>query len=314
MNLTHDNYFDWKFYVREYPTLFLKTQDDAIEHWNNYGEQNNYLPNEYFKMYQDFNWKNYINNYDDIKHIDNKKDAFIHFINIGSKEKRSYKKKHNFKYIKEGKKLRALIKKINQGDIINRDDDEINEENDREKIIEKLYETFEINVELKNKIKNYEKDNSELKNEINILNDKLNLLNQNNNILLDDKNNLINKLNNLDDVNSNLSIDNNRLIKKNNLLNSQLSKLSNRNNILNNQLNEMMIKYNNQISNINNDDISESIDENKLCNCNNDIQIENQTLLKEKIDYLENIIINLKKDLNKEKQLNDKLFNKLHKR
>jgi chromosome segregation ATPase len=312
MKLTKENYFDWKFYVKEYPILFLKTKDDAIKHWESYGEVNNYLPNKYFKMYQDFNWKNYISNYDDLKHIDNKINAFIHFINIGSDEGRSYKKIINFKYIKQAKKLRALLKKINQGDAINKDDNEITYEDEREKIINKLYETFEINANLNNEIRNYEKKTCDLQNQINELNKKFDIINDKNNQLNNDKINLTNKLNNLDDTNSLLSKNNNILTKKNNLLNSQLSKLSQKNNKLNNQLDEIMIKYDElsiSIKDNNEQNDNESFD--KLIVHNHKDKLNNDNLLNEKIEYLENIIVNLKNDLNKEKQLNDKLFKKL---
>ena len=43
--------------------------------------------------YANFNWKNYIENYDDLNHIETKEEAWEHWINHGKNEGRLYKKK-----------------------------------------------------------------------------------------------------------------------------------------------------------------------------------------------------------------------------
>ena len=46
-------------------------------------------------IFQDFDWKKYVNYYDDTKNINNKNDAIKHWINIGNVENRKYFKKNN---------------------------------------------------------------------------------------------------------------------------------------------------------------------------------------------------------------------------
>lgn len=297
MELNRDNYFDWKFYINEYPLLFLKTEHEALEHWKSFGEKNNYLPNKFFKMHQDFNWKNYVNNYDDIKRIDNKRDAFIHYINIGLSEGKSYKIQNNYRFIKEGKKIRALVKKKNQGDIIIKDDNEITLEEEKEKILQKLYKSYEENNELLVKIRESDEKNCQLTNKLN--EQKLQIETQQTEIdkLYKINQDLTNKINHFEDKNNDLYSSNIILNKKNNILNSQISKLATKNNELRNDIYNLLENKEKSI-------MTKEVE----CQFNNEIKNLSDENMKY---YYENIIEKLEKDIQKEKQLNVKLYQKL---
>jgi FkbM family methyltransferase len=99
MNIPKD--FDWGFYLNFYEDLKnsgLKTKNDAINHYLNYGFKekriinSNYLPKK--EIPKDFDWEFYLNHNHDLKMVGLKSenDAIIHFMKDGKKEKRNYKK------------------------------------------------------------------------------------------------------------------------------------------------------------------------------------------------------------------------------
>ena len=93
-------HFDWKQYVSNYPDLsYIKTKKEAWKHWNCHGKNENraingknnkdekedFLSNTEFIH---FDWKTYVNNYNDLLYIDSKEKAWKHWINYGKKENR----------------------------------------------------------------------------------------------------------------------------------------------------------------------------------------------------------------------------------
>ena len=115
------NDFDWYKYVDYHKDLKkINNKEKAWEHWINNGRKEKRM---YFSFnhnitsdeYKNFEWENYINNYDDLKKIDNKEKAWEHWINHGKKEKRVtfniYEKKINENKIEDNKK-NIIFKKI----------------------------------------------------------------------------------------------------------------------------------------------------------------------------------------------------------
>jgi hypothetical protein len=117
-NKEEDKYidFDWKQYKNYYKDLKnIHSKEEAINHWLNFGKKENrtfftinkqeFSPNSSFNKkselksqedfsykeeidFNNFDWKTYINNYDDLKDFDSKKKAWDHWIKNGKKEKR----------------------------------------------------------------------------------------------------------------------------------------------------------------------------------------------------------------------------------
>ncbi len=102
------NCFDWKFYINLYPDLIkagIDNENKALEHWKingiNEGRSCNKFIEREKKIYKDFNWLNYINNYHDLQEagINNKAQALLHWIRYGKYEGRIYKEKiYNINY------------------------------------------------------------------------------------------------------------------------------------------------------------------------------------------------------------------------
>lgn len=97
-NIEITNDFDWKKYIETYNDLkHVKTEEEAWDHWINYGKNEG---RQYFSMkiqldttqdeYNDFDWKKYIELYNDLKHISTKDQAWHHWINCGKNEDRQY--------------------------------------------------------------------------------------------------------------------------------------------------------------------------------------------------------------------------------
>ena len=137
--LENENNFDWEKYKSFYPDLKkIQSKKDALKHWNKYGKKENRTffllstPNSLWmnpekekeeeKNWDNFDWKIYVNNYNDLKHIDNKKKAWNHWIKNGIKEKRvlfdlHQKTKEDYTQIKkddliEGKEILLFDQKL----------------------------------------------------------------------------------------------------------------------------------------------------------------------------------------------------------
>ena len=95
--------FDWRQYVSNYDDLFyIKTKKDAWNHWIKYGKNENRLINGKNDKnskndkedllsnseFINFDWKTYVNNYNDLLYIDSKEQAWCHWINYGKNENR----------------------------------------------------------------------------------------------------------------------------------------------------------------------------------------------------------------------------------
>jgi len=86
--------FDWKTYVNNYEDLKeINTEKEAANHWKNYGvKENRTCINLNIKIEIDhlmnFDWKIYVNNYEDLKDITTEKEAMEHFLLFGVKENR----------------------------------------------------------------------------------------------------------------------------------------------------------------------------------------------------------------------------------
>ena len=109
--------FDWEKYKNFYDDLKCITEKkNVIYHWLKYGKKEK---RHFFKIntlskedeYNDFDWKTYIQNYEDLTHICCKNDAWLHWINYGKKEKRVL---HNLHDIEVGDylKIKEEEKKI----------------------------------------------------------------------------------------------------------------------------------------------------------------------------------------------------------
>ena len=96
--------FDWEFYKNYYKELnHIVSKEEAWEHWIHHGKKegrinSKLLKNEYTLNkssysdnldYENFNWKEYINSYDDLKNTSNKEDAWHHWSNYGKNEGRT---------------------------------------------------------------------------------------------------------------------------------------------------------------------------------------------------------------------------------
>ena len=87
--------FDWKKYIATYKDLdYINTKEEAWYHWINYGKHENRVINnleenlENNKEYKNFDWKTYVEKYEDLSHIDSKNDAWKHWLNHGKSENR----------------------------------------------------------------------------------------------------------------------------------------------------------------------------------------------------------------------------------
>jgi hypothetical protein len=99
--------FDWEQYLKNYDDLRnagIKTKEEAWSHWFYTGknEGRSYkdiyfekMVKEHEKEYKKFNWKQYLENYDDLRNagISTKKDAWKHWFYTGKNEGRSFNKK-----------------------------------------------------------------------------------------------------------------------------------------------------------------------------------------------------------------------------
>ena len=112
--------FDWKSYINFYPDLKkLDTKEMAWDHWIHHGKEEK---RKYFTLdktdrinekdeYKKFDWKTYLKNYSDLKKINNKEEAWYHWMTYGKNEKRvTYDlKKEELKKYKELKKKEKEI-------------------------------------------------------------------------------------------------------------------------------------------------------------------------------------------------------------
>jgi len=78
---------DWKFYLDTYPDLRqngIYTEQQAIKHWNTYGQKEGRIPFFYF------DWKNYLDTYSDLRQhgIHTEQQAIKHWNTYGQKEGR----------------------------------------------------------------------------------------------------------------------------------------------------------------------------------------------------------------------------------
>jgi hypothetical protein len=105
--------FDWRTYYNTHKNIIVrdleidvKNRDVAMYHWENFGEKKNL---KYFKIedkvmdscvkssnvelspeYTEFDWKQYIENYEDLGKLNSKRKAWAHWTNHGKKEGRSF--------------------------------------------------------------------------------------------------------------------------------------------------------------------------------------------------------------------------------
>jgi hypothetical protein len=89
-------YFDWFNYIKYYNLLpkLIDTKIKAVRHWNDNGRP---LVNKIIDYNLElFDWKFYVNNYDDLKDLTNHKNALNHWLNFGQKEGRI---SNNFKWL-----------------------------------------------------------------------------------------------------------------------------------------------------------------------------------------------------------------------
>jgi len=91
------NKFDWVYYLQKYNINSQKiiNKKMAIVHWIENGKPNLKVENKQDITNLLFNWKFYINNYDDLKNISTPEEAYNHWLNYGKNEKR---KCHDFKW------------------------------------------------------------------------------------------------------------------------------------------------------------------------------------------------------------------------
>ena len=142
--------FDWRSYIKCYPDLSkLTTKEKAWNHWINHGkkEKRTYftLTNENHNMddnYEKFEWKTYIKNYEDLKKINTKMEAWNHWINHGKKEKRvtydlDKKELDNYEEIK--KKENQLLKKGEKKDFFFSKN---NVDNKKRLIFKNIYDSY----------------------------------------------------------------------------------------------------------------------------------------------------------------------------
>jgi len=122
-NESYDN-FDWIKYTEYYKDLNgITCKKNAFEHWLKYGKKENRIlflikeetntNLEKFREEDDnFNWKIYIENYQDLKEIKSEKEAWTHWISHGKKEKRvlySLHEKERKDYLKLKEKEQEIV-------------------------------------------------------------------------------------------------------------------------------------------------------------------------------------------------------------
>ncbi len=103
-NIEKPDDFNWEQYLENYEDLFntgIINEQLAIEHWNKYGKnegrtyykipKKKTIFDSYDEEYKNFDWLQYIENYDDLKNtIFNKSKAWIHWVKNGKNEGRTY--------------------------------------------------------------------------------------------------------------------------------------------------------------------------------------------------------------------------------
>ena len=96
---TEKKIFDWESYINNYEDLKnIKTKEEAWNHWIKHGKNENrtfdkIVLNECDNTeFTDFDWKTYINNYEDLKNIKTKEEAWNHWIKHGKNENRTFDK------------------------------------------------------------------------------------------------------------------------------------------------------------------------------------------------------------------------------
>ena len=116
--------FNWKEYIKNNNDLrHITNKKDAWKHWKNYGinekrtfykfDKNN-TENIYKSLpmiFSQFNWKKYLDLYEDLSHITNKEDAWNHWINYGKNEGRIFK--NEIKILHDNQSIDLIKKKIN---------------------------------------------------------------------------------------------------------------------------------------------------------------------------------------------------------
>jgi len=123
---SNETTFDWEKYIDHYEDLAenLRTREEAWEHWFKHGKKekrffflthNGKTFMNDFEEYSQFDWETYVNNYEDLSHMNSKLEAWTHWLKHGKKEKRVYYNLHEKKPIKElgSRELgsRELVKK-----------------------------------------------------------------------------------------------------------------------------------------------------------------------------------------------------------
>jgi hypothetical protein len=150
--------FDWKFYISIYKDLQeagFDNKTNALNHWNNFGKDEDRICSRNNNKYKLFNWEKYINMHNDLKEngIDDKHKAFCHLMLHGIIEERE----HSF--IDHEENINNDFENINNdfeninNDFENINNDFENKENDsKNKNIkpENDYENEENNYENKN--------------------------------------------------------------------------------------------------------------------------------------------------------------------
>ena len=90
---TMEKFFDWEVYTTFYEDLNILTNKEiAYNHYTTLGYKEGrkfFFKDIYENIKYEFNWKKYIEVYDDLE-IDNKKDAIDHFLKLGVNENRTY--------------------------------------------------------------------------------------------------------------------------------------------------------------------------------------------------------------------------------
>jgi hypothetical protein len=95
-NINEFNSFDWEKYIKYYDDLKdINTKYQAYNHWLIYGKQENRIffnlneTNETNELDEsNFDWEKYVNDYDDLKHIKSKEEAWNHWLKYGKNENR----------------------------------------------------------------------------------------------------------------------------------------------------------------------------------------------------------------------------------
>jgi hypothetical protein len=85
--------FHWEFYLHKYNDLRengLLTEEDALNHWLNYGMKELRIFND-IPLF--FDWKNYLDQNPDLKDIKNEEEAWRHFLYFGVRENRKLRHK-----------------------------------------------------------------------------------------------------------------------------------------------------------------------------------------------------------------------------